>query len=379
MALEIRPAKTPAELDLFHAAGLAAQPRGLGVPPARMEIRQIFAPASPIMRENQVQPFVALRDGRPVGRIAATVNAAHQAKYADATGHFGYLEAIEDEAVFRALTDTAATWLAQNGMRRMQGPFSLSINHEAGLLVGGFDEPHYVRTNYAPPYYGAMLERLGFDKEMDLVAYATRPAESDYPERVRSLLARSSVAKEITTTGLTYAGWGKGSRRVNAIYNDAWAENWGSLPVSDAEADFIAHLSLPVVKPSWIRLASYQGEDVALVGHLPDMNEVAPRTGEIFPFGWARLLGGLHVKGVTRSRLAMIAVARRFRGTRVGQLAISMLMAEAIENARRAGIQEVEISWMLETNKPILNLVASLPARHTRTFRIYSRELAPAP
>jgi GNAT superfamily N-acetyltransferase len=129
------------------------------------------------------------------------------------------------------------------------------------------------------------------------------------------------------------------------------------------------------VKPSWIRTAYYRGEAVALVGHLPDMNEATPRDGELFPFGWAGLLGGIHLRSVPRSRLAMIGIARRFRGTRVGSLAISLLMAEAIETARGAGIGEVEISWMLEHNQAILNLVASLPARHTRTFRIFTRPL----
>lgn len=374
-AVSIRTADDPAGIDLFHAAGLAAQGGTAWRAPARYELQRIFDARSPITRENRVQAFVAMRDGRPVGRVAAIVNAAYGAKHGRGTGHFGYLEALDDETVFDALIGAASDWLRAQGMTRIQGPFSLTINHEAGLLVHGFDQPHYVRTNYAPPFYARHLERQGFAKEIDLVAYACNPAASDYPERVRALLARSPLGTELTTTGLTYRGWQAGSREVNALFNDAWAENWGSVPVSEAEGDFIASLSLAVVKPSWIRTAHFRGEAVALVGHLPDMNEAAPRTGELFPFGWARLLGGIHLRGVPRSRLAMIGIARRFRGTRVGSLAISLLMAEAIETARKAGIGEVEISWMLETNQPILNLVASLPARHTRTFRVFTRPL----
>lgn len=374
--IEIRPVRRPEEIDLFHAAGLnAADIGGRWVPPARLELRRIFDPRSPIMAENGVQPFVALRDGRPLGRIAATVNRAHLAKHGGATGHFGYLEGIDEAPVFDALVGAACDWLRQRGMRRIGGPFSLTINHEAGLLVGGFDEPHYVRTNYAPPCYAQHLQRLGFSKEIDLLAYACRPEESGYPERVRALLARSPDARAIRTRGLSHWNWQAGSRRVNAIYNDAWAENWGAVPVSAAEAGFIGELSRAVVRPSWIRMAEHDGEPVALVGHLPDMNEVAPRDGELFPFGWARLLGGVHLVGTRRSRIAMIGVARRFRGTRIGSLSIGLLMAEAIERARRARIEETEISWMLETNTPVLNLVASLPAHHTRTFRIFSREL----
>jgi hypothetical protein len=373
--ISVQVVDSPAGIDLFHAAGLAAQGGTTWRPPARYELRQIFDPRSPIMRENRVRAFVTMQGGKPVGRIAAIVNGAYAAKYGPGTGHFGYLEGRDDDAVFDALIAAASDWLRTEGMNRVQGPFSLTINHESGLLVHGFDQPHYVRTNYAPPSYARHLERLGFVKEIDLLAYACSPAESDYPERVRALLARSPIGSELSTTGLTYRNWKAGSHQVNALFNDAWAENWGSVPVSDAEGDFIASLSLAVVKPSWIRTAYHRGEAVALVGHLPDMNEATPGNGELFPFGWTSLLGGIHLRGVTRSRLAMIGIARRFRGTRVGSLAISLLMAEAIETARGAGIGEVEISWMLEHNQAILNLVASLPARHTRTFRIFTRPL----
>lgn len=326
------------------------------------------------MRENEVELFVAMRDGQPVGRIAAIVNPARLARHPDATGQFGFLEALDDPDIFDALVEAACGFLRSHGMIRIDGPFSLTINHEAGLLVGGFDEPHLVRTNHAPAFYGGHLERLGFAKEMDLLAYACRVADSRYPERVAGILAKSD-SQGLTTRGLSLAGWSAGSRRINALYNDAWAANWGAVPVSKAEAKLIASLSLAAVRPSWLRLAERGGEPVALVGQIPDMNEFAPRDGRLFPFGWVRLLGGIHLRGTRRSRIAMIGVASKWRGTRVGALAVSRLMAEAIEQARRAGIEEIEISWMLETNRAVLNLVESLPARHTRTFRVYERAL----
>ena len=287
------------------------------------------------MRENEVELFVAMRDGQPVGRIAAIVNRARLARHPDRTGQFGFLEALDDPEVFDALVEAACGFLRGHGMARIDGPFSLTINHEAGLLVVGFrrtsrraHEPRAALLR-PPPRAARLREGDGSPR------LCVPGAESRYPERVAGILARSGELG-LTTHGLSARPAGKrGSRRVNALYNDAWAANWAAVAVSDAEAGLIASLSRPVVRPSWIRIAEHDGEPVALVGQIPDMNEVAPRDGRLLPFGMGKhLLGGIHLAGTRRSRIAMIGVASRWRGTRLGSLAISRLMAEAIEQAR---------------------------------------------
>ena len=141
-------------------------------PALDMEAHEFFDPShSPFAKENEIECYVALRDGEPVGRIAAIVNKAHLAHHKDETGHFGFIEAIDDREVFTGLTEEAGRFLAARGLTRMMGPFSASINHEVGLLIEGFDETHMVRTNYAPPYYARHLEALGFTKAMDLIAF----------------------------------------------------------------------------------------------------------------------------------------------------------------------------------------------------------------
>ena len=142
----------------------------------------IFNPRrTPFMRENVVQPFVALLDGEPVGRIVATIDSRHIGKFNDACGFFGFVEAIDDRAVFAGLFREAEQFLRDRGMKVARGPFSLTINHESGLLVHGFDQPHVVRTNHAPPYYAWHIESLGYAKALDLLAYVCRVAESGYP------------------------------------------------------------------------------------------------------------------------------------------------------------------------------------------------------
>jgi GNAT superfamily N-acetyltransferase len=375
---EIREAQSRAEFDAFVEAAHRANAGSKNyVPLLRDEMHWAFdKKKSPLVQENDVRAFVAFRDGVPVGRIASIVNHAHLAKYQDATGHFGLLQGIDDPTLFKALLERVAEDLRTKGMRRMQGPFSLTINHETGILIEGFDEPHVVRTNYSPPYYGRYIEAAGFQKSIDLLAAHCVVAQSDFPARVARLAEKSGLSKELKTYGLTYADWRRKFQLVLALYNDAWAENWGSIPVSPAEGKWITGLVLPVSKPAWARIAEWRGEPIAVVSQIPDVNEAtADLDGRLMPFGWAKLMWRIHVAGTKRSRVPMIGVARKWRGTRVGSLGVSMLLAQAIEQARKAGVEDMEISWMLETNHAVLNLVENLPAKVTRKFRVYEKPL----
>ncbi|MGH6853148.1 MAG: hypothetical protein ACREDJ_08160, partial [Methylocella sp.] len=341
-ALLVRKVQGPAGVEAFMAAGKRAQTgNSLWIEPLRDEMLRVFDKTrSPLMLENEIQPFVAFRDGQPAGRIVAVVNRAHLEKYRDSCGHFGMIDAIDDRDVFAALLHDAAGFLRAHGLRRMRGPFSLSINHEAGLLVKGFDQPHVVHTNHARPYYGLHIEALGLRKVMDLFAYVCRIAESDFPERVAKTANRLGSAKEIKTHGLSLTRWPTEFSQVLRLYNDAWNNNWSSIPVSNAEARLIADLTLPVAKPSWIRIAQWRGEDIAVVAQLPDVNEaLVGLGGKLWPSGWARMLWRIHGRGTRMTRIPMIGIASRWRGTRIGSMAVSLLLAEAITMARMARIE----------------------------------------
>ncbi|MCI0598572.1 MAG: hypothetical protein L0Y50_13655 [Beijerinckiaceae bacterium] len=377
-ALDVRKVQSPGDVAAFIAAGKRAQScNSHWIEPLRYETFQVFdEKRSPLMLENEIQAFVAFRNGQPSGRIVAVVNRAHLEKYNDGCGHFGLIDAIEDRDLFAALLESAADFLRARQLRRMRGPFNLSINHEAGLLVEGFDQPHVVRTNHAPPYYGRYLEALGLRKAMDLRAYVCRVSESDFPERVAKIASRAGGGNHVETYGLSLWHWRPELSRILALYNDAWQNNWGSVPVSSAEAKLIAKLSLPVANPSWIRTARWRGDDIAILTQIPDANEALEGlNGRLLPFGWLRVLWRIHGRKTRMTRIPMVGVASRWQGTQIGAMAVSVLLAEAISKARHAGIQEVEISWMLETNSAMLNLVQGLPARHTRTFRVYECEL----
>jgi hypothetical protein len=375
--LEIAPVADRRGIEAFIAAARRAEagnPRW--IEPVHAEIRMIFDPRrTPFMRENWVQPFIALRGGEPVGRIVATVDRSHIAKFDDGCGFFGFIEAIDDRPVFAGLFGAAEQFLMSRGMRVARGPFSLTINHESGLLVHGFDEPHVVRTNHAPAYYARHIEALGYVKAMDLLAYVCRVGESKFPERV-ARVAGTRGAPPIEFHSLTFRHWRRDFARVLALYNDAWSDNAWATPVGEEEAKLIAFLTLPVCRPSWIRIATFEGQDVAVAAQIPDANEALQGlNGELWPFGFARLLWRVHVRGAHMTRAPITGVAKKWRNTKVAAFAISGLVARSIEDARKASVEEIEYSWMLETNQAALNGVRSLPARHTRTFRVYEKAL----
>ena len=347
------------------------------VEPARVYLDTLLDPAhSPVMAENEVTLFLALRDGRPVGRVAATKNAAHLKKYDDATGHFGLLEAIDDAEVFTALFEATFAALRAKGLTRIAGPFSLTINHETGLLVEGFHESHVVHTNHAPPYYATRLEAMGFGKLMDVESWVVRLAETDFPARVARAAARVPESREIVLSGINPGNWAARTGLLNTMYNDIWQENWGSTPVTAAEGRMIAKLTLPTSKLSWLRIAFYRNEPIALLTLIPDTNEaLRGLKGKLLPFGWATLMRRIHIEGTKMTRVPMFGLKRRWHRTKIGSLAANMLMSDAMERARKGGATEMEISWILETNTVFRNMVAALPARRSRVFRIYERLL----
>ncbi|MGD1037977.1 MAG: hypothetical protein ABR878_12460 [Roseiarcus sp.] len=375
--LRIVPVADRAGIAAFIAAARRAQSvNPHWIEPVHDEIRMLFNPRrTPFMRENVIQPFVAFRDGEPIGRIVATVDRAHLAKFDDGCGFFGFIDAIDDPDVFAALFAEAEQFLRAQGMRIARGPFSLTINHESGLLVHGFDQPHVVHTNHSPPHYARHVEGLGYVKAMDLVAYVCRVAESDFRTRV-ARLAASFNAPEIGFHSLSLRNWNRDFPRILSLYNDAWSDNAWATPVGREEARLIARLMLPVCRPSWVRIATFKGEDIAIIAQIPDVNEaLRGLDGKLLPFGFARLLWRVHVRGTRMARVPMIGVAKKWRHTKVAVLAYNELLARSIEDARNAGVEEVEISWMLETNHAMLNIMRHLPARHTRTFRVYERAL----
>lgn len=373
--IDVRPAESAKDLKSFWRAGLVAQGHDVAyAPPLLKEITEVLTPkATPFARANDGRAWTAFRGGEPVGRIYAVKHHAHLAAHNDGAGHFGFLEAVDDDAVWDALFETASGFLRDLGLTSATGPFSASINHECGLLVEGFGSRSSTHTNYAQPYYGRQLERLGFRGVKDIVGFEGDVTTSRLPSRVAAARARWRDGSNLELRPAVGPG---ALEAINSVYNDAWSANWGAVPVTLEEAKFLAELAQPILPKDWTTLAYWLGEPVGVLCMAPDLNEaIRDLGGKLVPFGWAKLLWRLKVSGVSRARVPIIGVRRAYRGTRVGAMTAAALLADAVTKAKAAGVETLEVSWMLEENRPIINLVRGMPAKRTRVWRIYEKQL----
>ena len=346
------------------------------IPPLIFERRLHLDPRkNPFFRQAEVAYWLARRDGRPAGRISAQVNQVHLARYRDATGHFGFLEAEDDPEVFHLLLGTAEDWLRRRSMKRILGPFTLSINDESGLLVDGFDRPPYLMMNHAAPYYAAHLEAQGYEKAKDLIAYLCA-ADFELPRAARALLAKAERDSGLRVRGVDMRRFREEIATVVDIFNDAWSENWGFLPFSEAEVGYMAENLKPILAPGAVAIAEVEGEPAAMAVTLPNVNEaIRDLGGRLLPFGWLKLLWRLKVRGTRGVRMPLMGVRRRFHGTTLGG-ALGLMVIESVRQYHRErGVTEGELSWILEDNTPTRHLIEMFGGRAYKTYRIYEKAL----
>lgn len=345
------------------------------VAPLLLERREALGPRSPIRGHAEVRYWLATREGRPVGRISAQINRLHLEKYRDGTGHFGLIEAEDDAAVFAALAGRAEAWLRERGLARVLGPFNLSINEETGLLVEGFETPPALMMGHAPPYYGPRLEALGYAKVRDLYAY-TFEADRPLPDMVRRMAERAA-GDRVVLRPMNRRRYAAEVEAALAIYDEAWSGNWGSLPLSPAERKHMAASMKPLIDPDLVWFVELDGEAIAFAVCLPNLNEaIADLGGRLLPFGWAKLLWRLKVKGLTTARVPLMGVRKRASGTPLGAAA-AILVIDAMRRAAAAkGYRRGELSWVLEENLAIRRLIDAFGARRSKTYRVYEKALA---
>ena len=346
------------------------------VPPLDLERKEHLSRKNPFFGHGEAQLFLARRDGRTVGRISAQINRLHLERYDDATGFFGFLEAVEDEAVFRVLFEAAENWLRARGMKRVRGPFSYSINEESGLLVEGFEHPPVIMMGHARPWYGPMVEACGYGKAMDLIAYILDDMETT-PEAAVKLLERLKDRGRLSVRPLNKKRLREELDLIMEIFNDAWSGNWGYVPFTEAEIRKLGSDLNMIVEERDVWIASLDGEPSAMVVTLPNINEwIRDFGGRLLPFNWAKLIWRLKFGGTSKTvRMPLMGVRRKYHGKAVGSaLALAVIDAARSHHAGR-GVRQGELSWILETNTPIRKLIEAFGGRPYKTYRVYEKAL----
>jgi hypothetical protein len=374
----VTPVAGKADLKAFIQlpVGLYAGHKGY-TPHLNVERQEAYSPKkNPLFQHVEVQLFLARRAGRVVGRISAQIDRAYLERYADDTGHFGSLVSEDDPAIFSALFAAAETWLRQKGMKRSTGPFSLSVNEEVGLLVSGFDSTPMLMVPYDPPYSGARVEANGYAKIKDLFSYNYDVQNA--PETIgKKLMARAGMGERVKVRSANMKMFDAEVRTIVSIFNDAWSDNWGFVPFTQAEIDHAAKAFGPVIVPELAVFVEVDDEAVAFIVALTNLNEaIEGLGGRLGPVNLAKLLWRLKIAGVGSTRVPLMGVKKKFRNHPLMGAGLAMMAIDQLrQNGKRMGKKTAELGWILEDNKATNNIIRSVGGVHYKTHRLYEKAL----
>jgi len=341
------------------------------------ERQEAYSPKkNPLFQHVEVQFFLARRAGKVVGRISAQIDKAYLERYQDSTGHIGSIVAEDDQAIFQALFKEAEAWLRARGMIRATGPFSLSVNEEVGLLVWGFDSRSILLVPWDPPYAGPRVEACGYAKIKDLYSYDYDVQNA--PETIgKKLLARAGLADRVKVRSANMKMFDAEVRTVVNIFNDAWSDNWGFVPFTQAEIDHASKAFGPVIVPELCLFVEVDDEAVAFIVALANLNEaIEGFNGSLNPLNLAKLLWRLKVTGTDSMRVPLMGVKKKFRNHPLMGAGLAMMAIDVLrENGKRLGKKTAELGWILENNKATNNIIKSVGGVHYKTHRLYEKAL----
>jgi hypothetical protein len=368
--MELIEATTGHQLDLFIEQPSAIYKNDpLYAPPLRREMSREFSPSNPFFDHAEARFFLARKGGRPVGRVASIINRRHIERHGEKAGFFGFFECVDDKEAASLLMDRVKEDLRGRGMEVMRGPMNFSTNEECGFLIEGFEEPPMLMTPYNPPYYNGLMEGCGLKKSKDLYAYIHEVKE-ELPEKV---LKVASIAERrgVTVRPINMRDFLSDMMAFKEIYNSAWADNWGFIPLTDGELKFLAGKLKEAVVPELTLVAEVGGEPAGFMGLLPDFNVVLRKMrGRINPVTIVKAL--YYSKKIRDLRLLLLGIKRehRLRGLD------ALLFREGFKGVRKGGYRRVEFSWVLEDNLPVQRLVEMIEGRLYKKYRIYEKPLA---
>lgn len=351
------------------------------VPPLRAEAAEVIDPKkNPFFDHAEVQLFIARRDGKPVGRISAHFDKlAHsmppEQGMGPGTGNWGLMDA-EDEAVAQALILRAEAWLREKGMTRILAPISLSIWEEPGLLTLGHDHSPTVMMGHHPAKYQSWVEALGYTPAKVLRTFDLDVTQ-DFPKLIQRIISSGEKNDRIKVRRVDKSKFDEEAAIILEILNDAWSGNWGFVPITDREVAHTGKKLRPLVREDLIMIAEYDGEPVAFMMTLPDVNQpIKAVGGKMFPFGWFKLLNWIRKPKNADMRVPLMGVRKHLQSSRLAsQLAFMM-----IEYIRRAAVEDYnakrgEIGWILDDNQGMNAIAEAIDADVNREYTIYSKPL----
>jgi hypothetical protein len=330
---------------------------------------------NPYFEHAEVEFFLAECDGEPVGRISAQVDHRWDEFQGGSDAMFGFFEASEDPEVVKALIDAASEWAVAKGRARILGPMDFTTNDEIGILIEGFERRPMILEPWHPPYYRELIEAEGFGKTMDVLMWELQFGDlkegESFDPAIHAAAKKALGDEGITIRNMRKRNMAQEVRRFMDVYNEAWGDNWGFVPITDAEVEFQAKNLKQVIDEDWTFVAEKDGDVVGAALTLPDINQVmAKLNGRLLPFGWLRFLLG---KGrVDQLRVFALGVKHEYRHSGVA----AGLYLKHLEMAARPGaISGGEMGWILETNGPMNRAMEGMGGKVVKRYRLYERSL----
>ncbi len=326
----------------------------------------------PFFQHSTAQLFLAYRDNKIVGRIAAIWNTQHNAFNHVNEGQFGFFDCINDQEVADALLNTAYAWVREKGGNKIVGPINLSTNETCGLLIEGFDSPPVAMMTYNYPYYIDLIQNFGFQKQVDLLAYDIPTAKASD----RSVLLMDKLEERLKRSGIhlrliNLKDFKNEAEKIKRVYNKAWDKNLGFVPMTDEEFAYIAKDLKMIVNPNYCIIAEKDNEIVGFAVGIPNINEILIKIkrGRLLPTGIFKLLFGR--KKIKSLRVMMLGVLEEYRKMGIE----ACLYGRIIKNAKTYGIERGECSWMLEHNYMMNHAIEQINGELYKRYRIYEKEI----
>lgn len=380
--VQIRPVETKTDLKAFVDLPFrlyANDPNW--VPPLKDEVYGMLSKAkNPWFDHGEAQLFLAESGGRVTGRISAHIDFLATGQPAEqgmgpGCGFWGWFEA-EDDASAAALLTAAEDWLRGRGMTRSMGPASFSYWDEIGVLVDGFDTPPTAMMAYNGPNYQPWVEAAGYAGVQDLFTYDV-PIVDGFPEIVNRVVASGERNARIKIRRVDKRRFDAEAAIIIGILNDAWSDNWGFVPFTDREIEYAGKKLKPLIFNDLVRVAEVDGEPVAFMITIPDLNEqLIGMGGTLMPFNWAKLLWWLRAPKVRRMRVPLMGVLKKYQATRLAsQLAMMLIEFIRRDAVGKFGAQRGEFGWVLSSNGPMRSVGEAVGGKVNKVYRVYEKTL----
>ena len=344
------------------------------VPPLILDRRNFLSRKNPFFEHAEGEYFLAWRDGRPLGRIGAHIDRRWDEFQGGKDGMFGFFECEDDPDAAAALFEAAAGWLKERGRERMLGPMDFTLNDEAGLLVDGYDQANMILEGWHPPYYKDLVEAQGMEKAKDLWMWKLVMGDlaegHEFTPMIHAAAEKVEGEHRVTIRTMRKRDLENEVKSFMAVYNEAWGDNWGFVPITDAEAKFQAKNLKPVLDERWAFIAERDGEVLGAALTLPDINQVLKKmNGRLLPLGWWHFLRRKHE--IDRVRVFALGVLPEYQHLGIA----ASFYIRHIENCEPTGIFWGHTGWILETNVPMNRAMEGMGGEVVKTYRIYEKSL----